>query len=140
MKNMLGLGLDRSQFLPAVSLIKWTTTSNFGITTPHLVLTGARRNVVINVYIDNANDWTGDIDDYDIRNFTIVNETDSVTHNHGDHKFSTHTSLAGFRVLQEAGYNTESLVSAGSGDTIRFRFDLTLDGYEDVSLTNTITF
>ena len=137
---MLGLGLDRSQSLPVTSLTEWTAYTFGGITTPHLVVTGARRNTTISIYIDNANDWTGTLSDYTMTNFTIVNETDSVTHNHADDQPTSHTSLVGFRVLQKAGYNLESLVSAGAGDTIRFTFDLTLDGYEDVTLTNTITF
>jgi|TARA_B100000035_G_C20722416_1_gene431793 hypothetical protein len=140
MKNMLGLGLDRGLQKKAKSLTQWTATTVGPLTSPTLSLSGAQRNTIVTVYIDNANDWTGTLSDYTMTNFTIVNETDSVTHNQGSDTFASNTTLLTLRALQKTGYNLQTLVGAGSGKTIRFTFDLTLSGYEDVTLTSTITF
>ena len=139
---MLGIGFNLSSSLSSEAGVAresggtdWTATTVGSVTTPEASLSGTLRSTSLGVFIDNANDWTGTLADYNIESLVVYNVTDDVTNNQGNLKFNVDGGLlVTLRILQKTGFNLESLVSAGSGDTIRFTFNLTLDGYNDVEL------
>ena len=133
---MLGLGFDISkQYVGGPSLTDWTVTTLGAITTPQASLFGSLSATQVTVYIDDANDWTGTLNDYDIKNLVIYNVTDDVTSNQGNLKFNVDAgTVLTLHSFSKTGFDLESLVSGGSGDTIRFTFNLALDGYNDVEL------
>ena len=140
---MLGLGVsltsatvaESSQGARMPSNTDWTVTTLGAITTPQASLFGTLRSTQVTVYIDNANDWTGTLGDYDIESLVINNVTSAATSNQGNLKFNVDGgSVLTLHSISKTGFNLESLVSGSSGDTIRFTFNLALDGYNDVEL------
>lgn len=139
---MLGLGFDMSkQYVGGPSLTDWTVTTLGGITTPQSALSGTARSTTLTAYVDEANDWTGTLNDYDIKNLVIYNVTDDVTSNQGNLKFNLDAgALVTVHAMSKTGVNCQTLVSAASGKTIRFTFTLALSGYNDVELVSEITY
>ena len=134
----LGKGLPRADFYVAGSGNDWTVTAG---TTPSIALSGAVRATLITLAIDNANDWTGTLSDYSLTDTVVTNETDGTSSNIGLVNFTADLgAVGGIRFIQTSQKNFQSLVGAGSGETIRVTGDLTLDGYASVELTNTITY
>lgn len=134
----MGLGCSLTNYVPQQSDTDWTVTAG---TTPSIALSGAVRATLITLAIDNANDWTGTLSDYKLLNTVVTNETDGNTANIGMVLFETDLSaVGGIRFIQSSQKNFQSLVGAGSGETIRVTGDLTLDGYASPELTNTITY
>jgi len=123
------------------SLIQWTETTLGGVTTPELTITGTLRGSNLSVYVDNANDWTGTLSDYDGVNLVIENLTSPSTNNYGNFTFDVDGgTLLTIHLIQRTGINVQSLVGAASGHTVRFTFTLTLSGYEDIELTTDHTY
>ena len=140
---MLGLGVsltsattaESSQGARIPSSTDWTVTTLGAITTPQASLFGTIRSSQLTVYIDDSNDWTGTLSDYDIKNLVIYNVTDDETSNQGNLKFNVDGgSVLTLHSISKTGFNLESLVSGSSGDLVRFTFTLALDGYNDIEL------
>lgn len=139
---MLGIGLNMNSSSSHESAVQrsspltdWTVTTLGGLTAPDANISGTIRSTSLGVFIDEANDWTGTLTDYNIESLVVYNVTDDVTNNQGNLKFNVNGGvLVNLHLIQRTGFDLQSLVSAASGDTIRFTFNLTLDGYNDVEL------
>ena len=111
------------------------------LTTPESSLSGTVRGTNVATIIDFANDWSGTIGDYTLKNITWTNETTGDTATPADvaYNFPLGQSLDGYFILR-TGNNLETLVNGAAGHTIRIDFTLSRDGYVDIAQTATKTY
>lgn len=122
-------------------ITEWTETVVGALTTPASSLSGTLRGTTISTVIDFANDWSGVIGDYTLKNITWTNETTSDTATPADVAYNAPLGQAGdgYFILR-TGNNLEALVNAALGHTIRVDFTLSRDGYVDIAQTATKTY
>ena len=148
---MLGLGLNMNSAstqeagsVQRSSSTAWTITTVGSLTTPTASTSGGANAVSVYVYIDNANDWTGDASDYTISNFQVTNDTTGQTSSLSATLADTGLILT-IRTMKLATVN----VTSGSGisaahngtgnNSFTFSFDITQAGYETASLSKTVS-
>tara|TARA_R100001224_G_C3912609_1_gene112452 strand:- start:44 stop:481 length:438 start_codon:yes stop_codon:yes gene_type:complete len=111
-----------------------------GTNSPIISLSGAVRATVILLMID-PNDFSGTATDFTIQNATVTNQTDGTSASSQTFTFTVNVGeINGGHFLQTGNNNFQSLVGAGSGETIVVTGDLTLAGFEPTQLTATITY
>lgn len=122
-------------------ITEWTVTTVGVLTTPETVLSGTLRATSVVTIIDFANDWSGTVGDYTLKNITWTNQTTSDTATPADVTYNLPLGQSGdgYYILL-TGNNLESLVSAALGHTIRIDFTLSRDGYADIAQTATKTY
>ena len=111
-----------------------------GTNTPSISLSGAVRATPILLILD-PNDFTGFAVDFSITNATVTNQTDGSSASGQTFNFTVNLGqIGGGHFLQTGNNNFQSLVGAGSGETIVVTGDLTLAGYEPTEVTASITY
>ena len=122
-------------------ITEWTETVVGALTTPASSLSGTLRGTTISTVIDFANDWSGVIGDYTLKNITWTNETTSDTATPADttYNLALGQSGDGYFILLTAN-NVQTLVNGALGHTIRIDFTPARDGYEDIAQTATKTY
>tara|TARA_Y100001938_G_C8094296_1_gene437099 strand:- start:16 stop:453 length:438 start_codon:yes stop_codon:yes gene_type:complete len=111
-----------------------------GVTTPAISLSGSVRATPILLILD-PNDFTGFERDFSITSATVNNQTDGTSASGQTFNFTANLGQIGSgHFLSTGNNNFESLVGAGSGDTIVVTGDLTLAGYESTEVTASITY
>jgi len=120
---------------------QWTVTAVGVLTTPESALSGTVRGTTVSTIIDFANDWSGTIGDYTLKNITWTNETTGDTATPADvaYNFPLGQSLDGYFILRTSN-NLETLVNGAAGHTIRIDFTLSRNGYVDIAQTATKTY
>jgi hypothetical protein len=120
---------------------QWTVTAVGVLTTPESALSGTVRGTTVSTIIDFANDWSGTIGDYTLKNITWTNETTGDTATPADlaYNFPLGQSLDGYFILRTSN-NLETLVNGAAGHTIRIEFTLSRNGYVDIAQTATKTY
>ena len=120
---------------------EWTVTEVSGTNTPYISLSGAVRATVITLVVDNAADWSGDATDYSLTGATVNNTTDGTSVSGQTFSFANDGGASGGgRTLTTGNNNFQSLVGAGSGETITVTGNLTRTGYESVEVTASTTY
>ena len=122
-------------------ITEWTVTTVGALTTPETRLSGTLRGTNVSTIIDFANDWSGTIGDYTLKNITWTNETTSDTATPADTQYNLPLGQSGdgyFILL--TGQNVQTLVNGATGHTIRIDFTLSRDGYADIAQTATKTY
>lgn len=122
-------------------ITEWTVTTVGVFTTPESALSGTLRGTTVSTIIDFANDWSGTIGDYTLKNITWTNETTSDTATPADTAYNTPLGQSGdgYYILL-TGQNVQTLVNGAVGHTIRIDFTLSRDGYADIAQTATKTY
>ena len=144
---MLGLGTPIQ--LSAQSAVEseragtaWTETSHSGGTTPNIRLSGTPTTTVITLFIDDTNDWSGDVADYSLTSVEVNNVTDGNSSTGNTFNFSSQHGVGsdGERELRTAHIDTASLVRGGRGDTVTITGNLTRAGYASPEMTGSLTY
>lgn len=122
----------------------WTVTVLGGITTPMASTSGGSNAVSVFFYMDETNDWTGNISDYTASNYQVTNNTTGQTSSLSPSLVDSGQVITvhGVRVgLQNVASNSGiAAAHNGSGsNSFTFSFDIDQSGYNTASVSVTVS-
>ena len=114
----------------------WTETSHASGTTPNIRAGGTPTQTVISLFLDNTNDWSGDITDYSLTSVEVNNVTDGVSSTGNTFTFVTDNGVSGgVREIQTDRLDFASLAGGGRNDNMTVTGNLTRAAYASPQLT-----